>query len=77
MKLMEIYPKAQIILCTTILEHHKNWDDSIDEVCKSLENERVHHFYFSNNGKGTPGHIRKPEAEKMADELAAYINGLI
>ena len=77
MKLMEIYPKAQIILCTTILEHHKNWDDSIEEVCKSLENERVHHFYFSNNGKGTPGHIRKPEAEKMADELAAYINGLI
>lgn len=36
----------------------------------------VHHFLYSNNGRGTPGHIRRPEAEKMAEELSAYIESL-
>ena len=31
---------------------------------------------LSNNGKGTPGHIRIPEAEQMSDELVAFINRL-
>lgn len=35
-KLMELYPKAQIILATTILCHDKNWDRSIDEVCTRI-----------------------------------------
>lgn len=35
---------------------------------------RIRHFLYMNNGKGTPGHIRIPEAEMMAMELSNYIN---
>ena len=72
----EKYPKAVIILATTILEHNKNWDRAIEEVCQSLKDDRIRHFLYSQNGSGTPGHIRIPEAEKMAEELTAYINHL-
>ncbi len=75
-KLLGTYPGAEIVLCTTILEHHKNWDLAIDEVAKCLRSPRVHHFLFSKNGVGTPGHIRTPEAEEMARELSAYLEGL-
>ena len=64
------------MLTTTILEHDVGWDKAIDEVCHNLKDERVIHFLYSENGKGTPGHIRIPEAEKMAEELAAFISGL-
>lgn len=75
-KLMERYPKAQIILATTILEHDGNWDRAIDEVCRRIKNERVHHFLYTRNGTGTPGHIRIPEAKEMSEELSAYIESL-
>ena len=75
-KLMQLYPKAQITLATTILCHDKSWDRSIDEVCTRIGSERVHHFLYTKNGSGTPGHIRIPEAEQMSDELAAYITSL-
>lgn len=73
------YPKAVILLATTILEHHRNWDMAIDEVCEELRrdgDERVFHFMYSRNGCGTPGHIRIPEAEEMAEELVRFIEGL-
>ena len=74
--LRTIYPKATIILTTTILEHDANWDRAIGEVCRELADERIHHFLYSNNGVGTPGHIRKPEAERMSEELTAFIESL-
>lgn len=74
--LRETYPKAHIILATTILNHHPGWDDAIDQVWRSLGDEKIHHFLYSNNGSGTHGHIRIPEAEKMADELSAFIQAL-
>jgi hypothetical protein len=74
--LREKYPKAQFILTTTILCHSKEWDDAIDEVAKSFNDKKVQHFLYTNNGTGTPGHIRKPEAEVMSDELSAFINSL-
>ena len=74
--LREKYPKAQFILTTTILCHSKEWDDAIDEVAKSFNDKKVQHFIYTNNGTGTPGHIRKPEAEVMSDELSAFINSL-
>lgn len=70
------YPKAVIILATTILCHDKSWDNAIEEVCQELKDSNVHHFLYSKNGCGTPGHIRIPEAEQMSDELSAYINAL-
>ena len=63
-------------MTTTILEHDKSWDQAIEEVCQSLGDDRILHFLYSENGSGTPGHIRIPEAEKMAEELTTFINGL-
>lgn len=70
------YPNATIILATTILQHDVHWDEAIDEVCKRIGDPKVHHFLYSNNGSGTPGHIRIPEAEQMAEELSAFIESL-
>ena len=72
----EKYPKAVILLTTTILQHSVEWDDAIDEVCRGLQDDRIFHFLYKRNGSGTPGHIRIPEAEEMADELVDYINHL-
>lgn len=76
LKLREIYPDAQIILTTTIMEHDIAWDRAIEEVCESIADANVHHFLYRKNGCGTKGHIRIPEAEEMAEELAAYIEVL-
>ena len=68
------YPDALIILTTTILEHDKNWDKSIEQVCEELADEKIVHFLYSENGTGTPGHVRISEAQQMAEELSEYIN---
>lgn len=72
------YPKAHIVLTTTILGHHENWDKAIDAVCCAMRetDARIHHFLYSKNGCGTPGHIRGSEAAVMAQELAAFIEQL-
>lgn len=72
------YPRATFVLTTTILNHHENWDKAIDAVCQELRQSdpRIHHFLYSNNGCGTPGHIRASEAEIMAQELSAFIESL-
>ena len=70
------YPHALIITSTTILEHHANWDCAIEDVCQKMNDEKVVHFLYSKNGCGTPGHIRKPEAEGMAEELCTFIEEL-
>lgn len=75
-RLMSLYPEAQIILATTILMHDAAWDEAIGQVCRKINNHRVHHFVYKRNGAGTPGHIRIPEAEEMSDELSAYIESL-
>ncbi len=71
-------PDAHIILATTILGHDAAWDRAIDEVCEHLreKDKKIHHFLYSENGCGTPGHIRKPEAVKMAEELKSFINSI-
>lgn len=72
-KLRRQYPDAYIICITTLLEHDSSWDCSIDQVVTELGDKKISHYLFKRNGKGTPGHLRIPEAEEMADELAAYI----
>lgn len=78
LQLREKYPHAHIVCATTILGHHANWDRAIDDVCLELRKTdgRVHHFLYTKNGCGTPGHIRGSEAAVMAQELAAFIEGL-
>ena len=73
-KLMELYPKAGFVLTTTILGHDPAWDRAIDDICREIDSPRVHHFLYEKNGCGTPGHIRIPEAEKMAEELSTFID---
>ena len=70
------YPEAWIVCITTLLEHDPSWDKSIDEVCRGMQDEKIRHFMFRRNGKGTPGHLRIPEAEEMAEELSAYVESL-
>ncbi|MDE7327072.1 MAG: electron transporter RnfD [Lachnospiraceae bacterium] len=72
-QIREKYPDALIILATTILNHSRAWDDAIGEVTGELADPKVVHFLYSKNGCGTPGHIRIPEAEQMAEELTAFI----
>lgn len=73
-KLRMIYPKTLIVLTTTILCHHENWDKAIEEVCTELNDEKIKHFLYQRNGYGTRGHIRIPEADEMSDELVSYLN---
>ncbi|MFV0441306.1 MAG: electron transporter RnfD [Lachnospirales bacterium] len=71
------YPKATIILTTTIMVHHTEWDDAIEEVYQDLKyDEKIRHFLYRRNGCGTVGHLRIPEAEEMAKELEEYVNSL-
>jgi len=71
-----LYPKAWIVLSTSIMHHHSGWDRSIGKVCVELEDAKVVHFVYHENGRGTPGHIRVQEAMNMALELSGFINGL-
>ena len=75
-EIREKYPKAVIILATTILAHDKSWDDAIEEVYQELDDARIRHFLYTRNGVGTSGHIRTTEAEEMSDELAEFIENL-
>ncbi len=70
------YPEARIVCITTLLEHDPAWDMAIDQVCREMEDEKITHFLFRRNGKGTPGHLRISEAEEMSEELSAYIESL-
>ena len=76
-KLMQLYPETKIVLATTILMHDAAWDRAIDDVCKKIASDRVHHFLYKRNGAGTPGHIRIPEAQEMSEELVAYIQKIM
>lgn len=74
--LREKYPKAHIVCTTTIIGHDAAWDRAIDECVQAMGDGRMHHFLYSRNGCGTPGHVRKSEAAVMARELADYVEAL-
>ncbi|MCM1417144.1 MAG: GDSL-type esterase/lipase family protein [bacterium] len=70
------YKTAHIVCITTLLNHDKAWDEAIEEVCALAADNKITHYVFRRNGRATPGHLRIPEAEEMAEELAAYIESL-
>lgn len=74
--LRERYPRAVIVLTTTILGHDPAWDRAIDQVAKEMGDERIYHFLYSKNGSGTSGHIRRTEAEEMAQEMKGFLESL-
>ena len=75
-KLRQVYPKASIVCCTTLLEHDSSWDKAIDDVVVSMGDSKISHCIFKRNGAATPGHLRIPETYEMARELADYIENL-
>lgn len=75
-KLRQVYPKASVICCTTLLEHDSSWDKAIDDVVVSMGDRKISHCIFKRNGAATPGHLRIPETYEMARELADYIENL-
>lgn len=75
-ELREKYPEANIICCTTLLNHDASWDDAIAQVVKNLGDKKITQYKFRRNGEGTPGHLRIPEAYEMAEELEKYIGTL-
>lgn len=75
-RLRQKYPNAHMICCTTLLCHDQSWDDSIGQVVQKMEDEKITQYLFRRNGAGTPGHLRIPEAEEMAQELTDYISNL-
>lgn len=75
-KLRSCYPDAQIICCTTLLNHDASWDRAIGDVVNHMNDRKVSQYLFKRNGCGTPGHLRIPEAEEMAEELSSYIEKL-
>ena len=76
LSLRRSYPRAWIVLTTTILYHHPGWDRSIGKVCAEINDPKIVHFLFKETGRGTPGHVRAPEAMNMALELAGFIESL-
>ncbi|MGN0424517.1 MAG: electron transporter RnfD [Acetatifactor sp.] len=74
--MMELYPKAFFILGTTTLMHNENWDHAIEQVCREVNSSRVTHLIYRDNGAGTPGHLRIPEHERMAEDLIEHIKSL-
>ncbi len=75
-EIRKVYPKAYILLTTTILGHDASWDRAIGEVCHRLSDPKIRHFLYTRNGCGTPGHVRRSEAAQMAQELAGWIDSL-
>lgn len=76
-KLRATYPEAPIICCTTLLQHDPGWDKAIGEAVKAMNDPKITHYLYKRNGSATPGHLRIPEAEEMATELAAYIEDTV
>ncbi len=74
--LRAVYPRAYILLTTTVLMHEKAWDDAITRVARELNDPRVRRFLYSRNGAATPGHPRVGEQAEMAFELTREILSL-
>lgn len=74
--LRKTYPDAKIVCITTLLQHDISWDRAISQVVDGMKDPAVTKYTFKRNGTATPGHLRIPEAQEMAEELAAYIENL-
>lgn len=75
-KLRNQYPEAHIVCITTLLNHDASWDQSIKQVVEEMKDDKISNYQFKRNGAGTPGHLRIPEVEEMAEELSEYIETL-
>jgi len=70
------YPKAYFILSTTLMEHDTRWDDILFEIAEEMKDTKIIPYRYKRVGKGSPGHLRRSEAEEMALELKELIDTL-
>lgn len=70
------YPNALMVLTTTIMNHHPSWDRAIGVICEKINDEKIKHFLYASNGRGTPFCIRGWDAEQMSFELSIFLKGL-
>lgn len=70
------YPNAFIVLTTTIMEHHPSWDRAIGAVCQDVNDEKIVHFLYEYNGRGTNFGSKAMIAEQMSFELSMFLKGL-
>lgn len=75
-KLRGHYPDAYLLLTTTLMHHAPVWDDLLLEISERLQDSRIVAYRFRRAGCGSPGHLRRREAEEMAAELAELIDSL-
>lgn len=70
---------TKYVFLTTVLMHDAEWDKAIDEVVNELKAEGIpaYHMLFKRNGAATPGHPRYQEHKEMAEELAAFLRGIM
>ncbi|MBQ8568597.1 MAG: electron transporter RnfD [Oscillospiraceae bacterium] len=71
--------KVKFVLTTTVLNHDKAWDDTIEAIKDELNAEgiKAYHNLFRRNGSATHGHPRIAEHNEMAEELTAFIKGIL
>ena len=48
----------------------------IKEIREEFNDEKVSTYRYKRLGKGIPGHIRRSEAQEMAENLAVFIRKL-
>ncbi len=73
LNIREKYPYAFIVLTTSIMNHHPSWDRTIGLICQEIRDDKIVHFLYSCNGRGTPFCINKQEADYMAFELSIFL----
>ena len=73
------YSSPKFVLTTTVLMHDADWDNAIEEIKDELNGMgiKAYHNLFKRNGAATPGHPRLAEHNEMAEELTAFIKGIL
>lgn len=71
------YENALIVLQTSIMVHHENYDKSITIIVEELNDEKVVQCIFTGNGATSVGHVRVEGSELMSDELVKVIKSKI
>lgn len=70
------YPNAFIVLTTTVTRHHPSWDRAIGLICQDMNDEKICHFLYAYNGRGTNLCSELGFAEQMSFELSMFLKGI-
>lgn len=70
---------TKYIFLLTLIVHCSAWDQAVETLVDELKSEglNAYHLILKCGGISTPGHPRKSEQRKMAEELSAFIKCII